>query len=227
MKPEDILGLVGEAIGRHQKEMDQGLRARDETIAGLATQLAALAAEPVAANVADRLDAIEVRLSTMLEDARAADDELEGRLQQLETMPRPRDGRDGVSMAFLGKWEAEREYRRGDVVAWEGCSWGCREPTEAGQQPGEHGAWEVIALRGNRGRPGERGLQGEEGRPGPIGQLVAAGIEDSALILADAAGGRYTLDLSPMIAAIGAAVERDIEARLEPIETALRKGSML
>jgi hypothetical protein len=214
MTPDQLIELVGQAIGKTRAEIDLELAARKTSI-----------------------ESIQMRLYG-----------LESALDELHDLPAPEPGppgppgedgppgepgprgADGVSLAFLGKWSDELAYRRGDVVAWEGASWGCCAPTGAGDEPGTCENWEVMALRGNRGKPGEPGPRGERGPPGergPAGGFVACRLDETHRLIFSDQDCDFAVDLAPVIQAIAAAVEGEIDRRLEAIEAALIKAKML
>jgi hypothetical protein len=219
MKPDQLIEIVGQAIGKHLNKVDGDLARRDRDIADIDGRLEALRQE---------VDLLEL-------------DREPGEPGEPGEMGPPGEegppgvagppGADGVSLAFLGKWSDGLEYRRGDVVAWEGASWGCCQQTAAGDEPGLCEHWEVMALRGNRGRPGEPGPRGERGAPGergPAGRLVACTLDElHRLVLSDEDGEAAAVDLAPVIQAIGQAVESELDRRLEAIEAALIKAKML
>jgi hypothetical protein len=68
-----------------------------------------------------------------------------------------------------GLYDAGRDYRKYDLVAWDGCEWRakCDAP---GALPGD--GWALAAKAGDRGKRGEAGLRGERGLPGPAPSTI-------------------------------------------------------
>lgn len=66
-----------------------------------------------------------------------------------------------------GTWEADREYKLNNEVAWNGSTWRALRSTRGVEPPGED--WRLVAQRGKsgpRGDPGPIGLAGPVGPPG-------------------------------------------------------------
>jgi hypothetical protein len=211
MKPEQLLEIVGKQIGKLEAEIYNAINKRDLDIADVDLRVVDLAA------------AVELIDPEPLEGPPGEEGP--------PGPPGPR-GADGVSLAFLGKWSDELEYRRGDVVAWDGASWGCCQATAAGDEPGTCEQWEVMALRGNRGRPGEPGPRGERGPAGECGppgaRILSCSIDEAhRLVFADEDGELAFVDLQPVMEAIAATVEAELDRRLEAIEAALIRAKML
>jgi hypothetical protein len=78
-------------------------------------------------------------------------------------------GRDGNSIAMRGTFNETAEYRRLDVVAFNGGSFVALKD-KPGPCPGS--GWQLIASQGKRGAAGEKG---ERGPPGPKGDAGARG----------------------------------------------------
>jgi hypothetical protein len=63
-----------------------------------------------------------------------------------------------------GLWDAARDYRKYDLVAWDGCEWRAKRDAP-GALPGD--GWALAAKAGDRGKRGDIGPRGERGMPGP------------------------------------------------------------
>ena len=73
----------------------------------------------------------------------------------------------GLCPRVRGTWQVAETYSALDVVACDGSTFICKR-TGAGPCPGED--WQVLACRGERGKPGPQGPCGEQGPPGPRGE---------------------------------------------------------
>ena len=73
----------------------------------------------------------------------------------------------GLCPRVRGTWQATETYSALDVVACDGSTFICKR-TGAGQCPGED--WQVLACRGERGKPGPVGPRGETGPVGARGE---------------------------------------------------------
>jgi len=76
-------------------------------------------------------------------------------------------GKDAPVGEVRGAYDPEAEYRKFDLVAWNGGEWRAKGD-DPGPLPGD--GWALSAQKGARGRTGERGepgLQGPAGAPGP------------------------------------------------------------
>ena len=63
-----------------------------------------------------------------------------------------------------GLYEAERGYRKFDLVTWHGSEWRAKQD-DPGALPGD--GWALSGQAGSRGKPGERGERGIAGPAGP------------------------------------------------------------
>jgi len=63
-----------------------------------------------------------------------------------------------------GLFEANRNYRKFDLVTWHGSEWRARQDNP-GALPGE--GWALSGQAGSRGKPGEKGDRGSPGAPAP------------------------------------------------------------
>jgi hypothetical protein len=63
-----------------------------------------------------------------------------------------------------GLWDADREYRKYDVVCFDGAEWRAKR-NAPGVLPGD--GWALASKAGERGRRGEIGPPGQRGLPGP------------------------------------------------------------
>lgn len=99
-----------------------------------------------------------------------------------------RDGQDGVDAVSAinprGNWEAEETYNRNDYVTYleNGNSYTCIQDNTTGILPTDTEYWQLLALRGAEGKPGQNGLDGKDGLPGANGKsayeiAVAEGFE--------------------------------------------------
>jgi len=75
-------------------------------------------------------------------------------------------GRDGESIAVRGTFDETSDYRRLDVVAFNGGSFVARKDAP-GPCPGS--GWQLLASQGKRGVAGARGERGERGPKGDPG----------------------------------------------------------
>ncbi len=120
--------------------------------------------------------------------------------------PRGERGLPGQSaIRWRGAWIAETDYALGDVVAHDGASWICIEPTRA--QPSEASSrWSLLAARGRNGGAGAAGAAGETGPAGP--GLDAGGA--TGTIVRKASSADYDTEWSTLAAA-GIASVADIQ----------------
>lgn len=92
-------------------------------------------------------------------------------------------GRDARSPRIRGTWNDGDEYAALDVVALDGGAYIARD-NDPGVCPGP--GWQMIAMRGKSGRPGEkgspgaRGPAGERGAPGPA--LLEASVDGQGVL---------------------------------------------
>lgn len=108
-----------------------------------------------------------------------------------------RHGRDGRSFTVRGTFDpATTDYRALDVVALSGAAFVARRD-EPGVCPGD--GWQLIAMQGKRGNPGERGVRGERGAPGPAIERMSVD-EHGLLSATNADGSLVTCDLYPLLA---------------------------
>lgn len=110
-------------------------------------------------------------------------------------------GRDAEQIEVIGTYDAERSYSRLNIVALNGHAFMARK-NEPGPCPGED--WQVIAMRGKSGPPGEAGRQGEAGERGAPGPgLAALSIDGQGLLTArNADGSMVECDLYPVLAKV-------------------------
>lgn len=86
-----------------------------------------------------------------------------------------KDGRDGQDAVAAinprGNWSAEETYVKGDyVTAEDGNAYVCQTDSSLDEEPSANPmSWQLLALRGADGRPGENGLDGKDGLPGANG----------------------------------------------------------
>lgn len=116
---------------------------------------------------------------------------------------RGEDGKAADEIAVRGTYDPEAQYRRLDIVALNGGAFIARQD-DPGPCPGE--GWQVIAMRGKPGPPGEtrKGDPGLRGEPGPpVAALSVDG--DGLLTLTNADGSAVTCDLYPLLSKIGSA----------------------
>jgi hypothetical protein len=106
-----------------------------------------------------------------------------------------RDGRDGRSFTVRGTFSDEvKDYRFLDVVAMGGAAFVARRD-EPGACPGD--GWQLIAMQGKRGNPGEPG-KSLRGPAGPSVQSLSID-EDALLTLTNADGTTVECDLYPLL----------------------------
>jgi hypothetical protein len=108
----------------------------------------------------------------------------------MEGLPGP------AGMEPLGKWSAEKVYRKGDLVGWDGLSWWALRPTKAGEEPGNGDGWMMTQARAKQGKQGEagpRGSAGPEGRQGATGEaaprIIECAMREGELVFVDEMGG--------------------------------------
>jgi hypothetical protein len=84
-------------------------------------------------------------------------------------------GRDAAEGEVHGQFEPGRDYRKFDLVCFDGCEWRAR-CDDPGPLPGA--GWALSAVQGKRGGKGERGERGEKGAAGPAGATISDWIVD-------------------------------------------------
>lgn len=110
-------------------------------------------------------------------------------------------GRNGKPFAIRGTFSEGAEYRELDVVTLNGASFAAKQDAP-GPCPGD--GWQLIAMQGKRGAPGERGpaAVGERGPSGP--KVSAMAIDDDGLLtLRNEDGSTVTCDLYPLLSKLG------------------------
>lgn len=97
-----------------------------------------------------------------------------------------RDGVDGKTFNIRGTWAAGQDYRGLDVVTLDGGAFVARRD-DPGPCPGD--GWQLIAMRGKPGRPGDKGDPGKgiKGDPGPA--VVGIEINHSGMVTLKNADG--------------------------------------
>src|SRR6516164_6731845 len=78
-------------------------------------------------------------------------------------------GRDGNSITVRGTFDETAEYRRLDVVAFNGGSFVALKDAP-GPCPGS--GWQLLASQGKRGVAGDKGERGQQGNPGLSGATI-------------------------------------------------------
>jgi hypothetical protein len=65
-----------------------------------------------------------------------------------------------------GPWK-QGDYKRGQVVTWDGCAWSARRDTSEQPAYTKDGAWRLMVKKGRdaKGQPGPRGPKGDPGDP--------------------------------------------------------------
>jgi hypothetical protein len=81
----------------------------------------------------DRLATLEVRSATRIE-------ELEKRVTNAESK----------GLEYVGIWQPDSHYNRGDVVSYKGCMWVCKQATK--RWPGESRDWQMCVRAGRDGK---------------------------------------------------------------------------
>jgi len=119
-----------------------------------------------------------------------------------------------AGMEPLGKWLAEKIYRKGDLVGWDGLSWWALRSTQAGEEPGKGDGWmmtQARAKQGKEGPSGPRGAPGPEGPMGPPGREAPRPIEmrirDGELAMAFSDGSVLTTSIDPILDHVRAAIK--------------------
>lgn len=80
--------------------------------------------------------------------------------------------RPGMVPRVMGTWREDQKYEPLDVVAKDGALFLCKH-SNPGACPGPD--WQIMTVRGERGKigpPGERGLPGPTGPMGPAGRSI-------------------------------------------------------
>lgn len=111
-----------------------------------------------------------------------------------------RAGKDADEIDVRGTFDERAEYRRLNIVALNGAAFIARKD-DPGPCPGE--GWQVIAMRGKPGPPGES-RKGDPGKRGEAGPAVAEMSVDGEglLTLVNADGTRIECDLYPVLAKV-------------------------
>jgi hypothetical protein len=78
-------------------------------------------------------------------------------------------GPQGFSLTPMGKWDAGRIYKTGDIVQWEGTSWWVLQDTVVGDEPTKSDRFSVVVTRPKNGKDGVRGKDGRDGIDGRDG----------------------------------------------------------
>jgi hypothetical protein len=108
-----------------------------------------------------------------------------------------RPGEPGKSFRVRETWDVAAQYERLDVVALGGAAFVARKD-DPGVCPGE--GWQMIAMQGKRGNPGEPGkaIKGDPGKPGP--GVRAMEIDDQGMLtLINGDGSTVRCDLYPLL----------------------------
>ncbi len=112
-----------------------------------------------------------------------------------------KDGADGRSFNVRETWKDDGEYSALDVVALNGASFAAR-CDNPGPCPGE--GWQIMAMQGKRGAPGETGKPGQKGETGHVRAVTAARVDDNGLFtLVNADGTTVECDLYPVLSRLG------------------------
>lgn len=111
------------------------------------------------------------------------------------------DGASATEIEVRGTFDPEASYGRLNIVALNGAAFIARTD-DPGPCPGEN--WQVIAMRGKPGPPGEakRGDPGTRGLPGPA--VRSLDIDGQGLLtLTNADGSTAVCDMYPLLSKLG------------------------
>ncbi len=88
--------------------------------------------------------------------------------------PQGNEGPAGAStISWRGQWSPYVTYQVGDIVEYNGSSWGAVIYHTGWSYPGTDGVWQIVAQKGQDGSPGGDGPQGPAGPMGPGGQPIS------------------------------------------------------
>jgi hypothetical protein len=109
-----------------------------------------------------------------------------------------RDGSDGRSFTIRGTFRDGEDYAELDVVTLNGASFAAKRDNP-GVCPGD--GWQLVAMQGGRGKPGERGPAGGRAERGPPGPKVAdLSVDDQGVMtLTNEDGSIAKCDLYPLL----------------------------
>jgi hypothetical protein len=89
--------------------------------------------------------------------------------------PQGPPGPGGEGLRFVGAWDNQHDYAKGDVVVWRDNAWICTRAGQGGEPGGEEpvmgSTWTVLVARGEKGPPGRAGRGVPRG--GTAGQVLA------------------------------------------------------
>lgn len=108
-------------------------------------------------------------------------------------------GEPGRSFTPRGTHDEGARYEMLDVAIRDGSAFVALRD-DPGPCPGD--GWQVIAVRGSRGKPGTDGAKGERGKPGS--PVVAIEVDDNGLLtVRNGDGSTAEVDLYPLLARLG------------------------
>jgi hypothetical protein len=73
------------------------------------------------------------------------------------------------AMIYKEIYRAGVDYRKGDVVTWDGSAWHC-QVDHPSFGPGKSADWKMMVKEGRRGKDGKDGERGPQGPPGKDGR---------------------------------------------------------
>jgi hypothetical protein len=104
------------------------------------------------------------------------------------------DGPQGFSLTPMGKWDPQRVYKIGDIVAWEGVSWFVVRTTELREEPGKSDAFTIVVTRPKNGKDGR---DGKNAPPAP--HIIEIRFVDNELRTAFSDGSIMTADVKSLV----------------------------
>lgn len=107
-----------------------------------------------------------------------------------------RPGKDADQIELKSTFDPEAEYKRLNIVALNGAAFMARKD-DPGPCPGE--GWQVIAMRGKPGKPGES-IKGDRGSAATVSDMEIS--EDGRLTLTNADGTKVECDLYPLLSKV-------------------------